>query len=214
MRMALAGVLALAFGAAGGWAQEGPPQYPNLQWVSLFNGRDLTNWAPVGQETWEVSDGAIHGQTVTKNYGYLQTTKKYRDFQLAIRFKCLSDGNSGVFFHTAFKPGTVDVSQGVQFEIDPTIPHHTGGIYGEDGRAWIAWPSPENEAVIRPHDWNEYLLTVQANHYVARLNGVTVMDFTDPKAKLEDGTIALQMHMGGGGNILFKDIFIRELTAR
>ena len=64
-------------------------------------------------------DGAIHGKTVTKNYGYLQTAKKYKSFHLSLRFKCISDGNSGVFFHTAFKPGTVDVSQGMQFEIDP-----------------------------------------------------------------------------------------------
>ena len=184
-----------------------------VKWESLFNGHDLTGWDPVGQEKWEVVDGAIHGQTVTKNYGYLQTVKKYKSFQLALRFKCISDGNSGVFFHTAFTPGTVDVSQGLQFEIDPTVNHHTGGIYG-DGREWIVWPSPENEAVVRAHDWNDYLLIVEGNHYIARLNGVTVIDFTDPKPRSVDGTIALQMHMGGGGDILFKDLMIRDLTIR
>jgi hypothetical protein len=190
-----------------------PLPLPNEQWVSLFNGRDLTGWDPVGQETWEVVDGAIHGKTVTKNYGYLQTSKKYRDFQLSLRFKCVSDGNSGVFFHTAFHPGTVDVSQGLQFEIDPTVHRHTGGIYG-DGREWIVWPSPENEQVIHPHDWNDYFLIVEGNHYIARLNGVTVVDFTDPKPRSFDGTIALQMHMGGGGDILFKDIFMWDLNPR
>ena len=184
------------------------------EWESLFNGHDLSKWEPVGVEKWEVLDGAIHGQTLTKNYGYLQTAGKYKDFELALRFKCVSDGNSGVFFHTAFKPGTVDVSQGVQFEIDPEVGRHTGGIYGEDGRAWIAWPAPENEAVIRPHEWNDYFLMVRGNHYVSRLNGVTLVDFTDPHGKMEDGNIALQMHMGGGGDILFKDIYVRVLSAR
>ena len=37
----------------------------------------------------------------------------------------------------------------MQFEIDRTLAHHTGGMYG-DGRQWIAWPSPENEFVIEP----------------------------------------------------------------
>ena len=125
-----------------------------------------------------MKDGEIHGQAVTKEYGYLQTVKKYKDFHLSLRFKCVGDGNSGVFFHTAFKAGTADVSQGLQFEIDPTLNHHTGGIYG-DGRQWIVWPSPENEYAIHVNDWNDYMLKVEGNPYVARLNGIVVVDFTE-----------------------------------
>jgi hypothetical protein len=186
---------------------------PNEQWIQLFNGVDLTNWEPVGKEKWTVEDGIIHGSTLTKDYGYLQTVKDYKDFQLALRFKCVGDGNSGVFFHTRFKPGTADVSQGLQFEIDPTLNHHTGGIYG-DGRQWIVWPSPENEYVLRQQDWNEYLLMVEGNRYVARLNGVVVVDFTDPSPKSFDGTIALQLHSGGHGNMMFRDIYVRDLSRR
>lgn len=186
---------------------------PNLQWVSLFNGQDLSGWDTVGKEKWEVVDGTIHGQGITKDYGYLQTAKKYKDFHLALRFKCVGDGNSGVFFHTAFKPGTADVSQGMQFEIDQTPTHHTGGLYG-DGRQWIAWPSPEFEFVIHQNDWNDYLLKVEGNHFVARLNGIVIVDFTDPSPRSSDGTIALQLHSGGKGNIMFKDIYVRDLSVR
>jgi hypothetical protein len=186
---------------------------PNEQWVQLFNGTDLTGWEPVGKEKWTVEDGIIHGSTLTSDYGYLQTVKDYKDFHLALRFKCVGDGNSGVFFHTRFKAGTADVTQGLQFEIDPTINHHTGGIYG-DGRQWIVWPSPENEYVLRQQDWNEYLLMVEGNHYIARLNGVVVIDFTDPTPKSFDGTIALQLHSGGKGNMMFRDIYVRDLSRR
>jgi hypothetical protein len=186
---------------------------PNEQWVQLFNGTDLAGWDPVGKEKWTVEDGIIHGSTLTSDYGYLQTTKDYKDFHLALRFKCVGDGNSGVFFHTRFKAGTADVTQGLQFEIDPTINHHTGGIYG-DGRQWIVWPSPENEYVLRQQDWNEYLLMVEGNHYIARLNGVVVIDFTDPTPKSFDGTIALQLHSGGKGNMMFRDIYVRDLSRR
>ena len=186
---------------------------PNEQWVSLFNGKDLANWDQVGKEKWTVEDGIIHGKALTKEYGYLQTVKDYKDFHMALRFKCVADGNSGVFFHTRFKAGTVDVSQGMQFEIDPTANHHTGGLYG-DGRQWIAWPSPENEYVLRQQDWNEFLLKVEGNHYVARLNGVVVIDFTDPTPKSFDGTIALQLHAGGGGDMMFRDIYVRDLSVR
>lgn len=192
---------------------QAPAKLPNLQWVALFNGHDLTDWSPVGHETWDVQDGAIHGRTTTDGYGYLATVKHYKDFHLSLRFKCVADGNSGVFFRTAFKPGTADVSQGLQFEIDPTPTHHTGGIYGDD-RQWIVWPSPENEFVIHEHDWNDYLLTVEGNHYTARLNGVIVIDFTDPTPKSFDGVIALQLHSGGRGEMLFKEIYIRDLSVR
>ncbi|HTS30507.1 MAG TPA: DUF1080 domain-containing protein [Bryobacteraceae bacterium] len=187
--------------------------YANEQWVRLFNGKDLTNWVEVGHERWTVEDGTIHGQGVTKEYGYLRTEKKYKDFWLSIRFKCEDDGNSGIYFHTEFKPGTVDVASGMQFEIDRTLNHHTGGLYG-DGRNWIAWPSPEYEQVMRPGDWNDFLLKVEGNHMVAVLNGITILDFTDPTPKSFDGYIALQLHSGGEGNMRFKDIYVRDMSVR
>jgi Domain of Unknown Function (DUF1080) len=209
-KLARTALLVVIVGAVAA-AQAGTPKLPGEDWVQLFNGTDLTGWVKVGQEQWTVEDGVIHGVAVTKEYGYLMTEKHYRDFHLALRFRCEGDGNSGVFFHTAFKPGTADVSQGLQFEVDCTMMHHTAGIYG-DGRGWVVWPSPENEGVVRKGDWNEYLLKVEGNRYVARLNGVAMVDFTDPTPKSFDGGIALQLHSGGEGNMKFKDIWIRDLT--
>lgn len=194
------------------WAQHTRMKLPNEQWVKLFNGRDLAGWIEVGHEKWTVEDGTIHGQAITKEYGYLKTEKNYKDFELTLRFKCEGDGNSGVFFHTEFKPGTADVSQGLQFEIDQVV-GHTGGIYG-DGRQWIVWPAPEFEGVIHRNDWNDYLLKVIENRYIARLNGIVIVDFTDPTPKSFDGSIALQLHSGGAGNMRFKDIYVRDLSVR
>lgn len=204
----------LLIAVAGLFAQRAAkPILPGEDWIQLFGGKDLKGWVEVGKEKWTVEDGAIHGIAVTKEYGYLMTEKKYKDFHMFLRFKCEGDGNSGVFFHTDFKPGTPDVSQGLQFEIDCQIMRHTGGIYG-DGRQWIVWPSPENELVVRHNEWNEYLLKVEGNRYVARLNGVQMIDFTDPAPRSFDGGIALQLHSGGRGNMWFKDIWIRDLTKR
>lgn len=189
------------------------PKLPGEDWITLFNGKDLNGWVNIGKEKWTVEDGTIHGIAVTRDYGYLQTEKSYRDFQLALKFKCEGDGNSGVFFHTAFKPGTADVTQGLQFEIDCTLMQHTAGIYG-DGRGWLVWPAPENEIVVRRGEWNEYLLRVEGNRYTARLNGVPMIDFTDPKPRSFDGPIALQLHSGGKGDMRFKDIYVRDPGAR
>ncbi len=189
------------------------PKLPGEDWVQLFNGKDLTGWVEVGNEKWLVEDGAIHGMAISKEYGYLRTEKNYKDFHLSLKFKCEGDGNSGVFFHSEFKPGTATVTQGLQFEIDCAIGKHTAGLYG-DGRAWIVWPAPENETVVRHNEWNEYLLKVEGNRYVTRLNGVLMVDFTDPTPKSFDGGISLQLHSGGQGNMRFRDIWIRDLTKR
>ena len=189
------------------------PKLRGEDWVQLFNGTDLTGWSPVGKEKWTVENGVIQGMTLTDGYGYLKTDKPYKDFHLSLKFLCVGTGNSGVFFHTDFKPGTADVSQGLQFEVDCRIGQHTGGIYG-DGRQWVVWPAPENETVVRKGEWNEYLLMVEGNRYVSRLNGVPMVDFTDPRPRSFDGAIALQLHSGGSGHMQFKDIWVRDLTKR
>lgn len=181
------------------------------KWESLFNGRDLAGWRQIGHEKWVVDDGAIYGEGVTNEYGYLATEKTYRDFDLRLRFKCEASGNSGVYIHTAFEPGTPKVIQGRQIEIDRAIGHHTGGIYG-DSKGWIVWPAPELETVIKPNDWNDLRIKVDGNRYVTHLNGVQMIDFTYPSPVATSGVIALQLHSGGEGRMRFKDIFIRDLS--
>lgn len=199
--------------AALAWGQAAKKQPVGEQWVALFNGKDLTGWVKIGNEKWVVEDGAIYGEGITEKYGYLATEKDYKDFHLSLRFKCEADGNSGVYLHTRFKPGTVDVSDGYQVEIDRALNHHTGGVYG-DNRGWMAWPAPEYETVGRPYDWNDMLIMVEANRTRVQLNGVWVLDFTNPAPRSTDGSIALQLHSGGLGKMRFKDIYIRDLSRR
>lgn len=187
---------------------------PGEDWVQLFNGKDLAGWHNVGVEKWTAEeDGVLRGKNTTKFYGYLETAQTYRDFEFSVRFKCVGKGNSGIYFHTKFKPGTVDVSQGGQFEIDCNVTHHTAGVY-DSIKGWLVWPSPDKETVVRQNDWNDYLVTVKGNRYTSRLNGVDMVDFTDPNADFRDGTVALQLHAGGGGEMLFREIWIRDLTKR
>ena len=183
------------------------------KWESLFNGRDLSGWKQIGKEKWIVEDGAIYGEGVTDEYGYLATEKTYRDFDLALRFKCEASGNSGVFIHTTFEPGTPKVIKGRQIEIDRAIGNHTGGIYG-DGKGWIVWPAPELETVIQPNDWNALRIKVEGNRHITYLNGVQMVDFTYPAPGATTGVIAFQLHSGGEGRMRFKDVWIRDLSRK
>jgi hypothetical protein len=63
------------------------PQLPGEDWIQLFNGLDLSGWTKIGKESWTVEDGLLHGKGLTQDYGYLQTEKDYKDFQLSLRFK-------------------------------------------------------------------------------------------------------------------------------
>ena len=205
--------LALSF-AGSSEAQNRPrPRVLGQEWISLFNGEDLTGWKKVGKESWEVVDGAIYGRGITQEYGYLATERSYRDFHLSLRFKCEADGNSGVYIHTVFDGETPRITAGRQVEIDRTLGHHTGGIYG-DGKGWVAWPAPQYETVIRPDGWNDMLIQVEGNRYVVHLNGIQVLDFTYPSPGSEEGPIALQLHSGGQGRMRFKDLYIRDLSGR
>jgi hypothetical protein len=187
------------------------PKTLTPQWQSLFNGKDLTGWKKVGAEKWIVEDGAIYGEGVSTEYGYLATEKSYKDFHLSLRFKCEADGNSGVYLHTAFEGNTPKIIAGRQVEIDRVLGHHTGGVYGDD-KGWLVWPAPELETVIRPYDWNDMLIQVEGNRYIVHLNGMQMIDFTYPSPGATEGLIALQLHSGGQGRMRFKDIFIRDLS--
>ena len=209
MRSALPLIVALCLCPQVAVAQR--PTNFGVEWTQLFNGKDLSGWREVGNEKWQVEDGAIYGEGITKEYGYLATQNKYKDFHLFLRFKCEASGNSGVYLHTAFEPGTAKVIQGRQIEIDRAVGRHTGGIYG-DGKGWIVWPAPELETVIRSDGWNEMLIKVEGNRYVTTLNGVQMIDFTYPSPGATEGVIALQLHSGGEGRMRFKDIWIRDLS--
>jgi len=182
-------------------------------WVSLFNGRDLSGWKTNGSEKWVVDEGTILGESTVGKYGYLTTEKTYRDFNLRLRFKCETDGNSGVFTRSRITGESAQTGpdiEGMQVEVDPT--RHTGGLYESGGRGWVALPTPEGERAIKPRDWNDLEILAQGNHFSTRLNGVQIVDFTDPAPRFTEGVIGLQLHTGGGVKIRFKDIYIQELN--
>jgi hypothetical protein len=180
----------------------------NPAWIALFNGRDLSGWQEHGQEKWTVEDGEILGEALTQAYGYLATTKTYKNFELRAKFKGEGTGNSGIFYHSTLQG--VDI-KGVQVEVDPIPGNHTGGLYESGGRGWLVKPGPEGEAALKPGEWNDISFSVIGNRVVTFLNGVRAVDYRDPAPRYFDGVIALQLHSGGEGRMRFKDLYIREI---
>jgi hypothetical protein len=182
-------------------------------WTPLFNGKDLSGWKKNGDEKWVVDQGTILCESTANKYGYLSTEKTYKNFVLRLKFKGEAEGNSGVFIHsriTGMDPEHGPDIEGMQVEVDPGKGKHTGGLYESGGRGWVAMPTAEGENALKPGEWNDLEVSVQGAHIVTKLNGVTVVEYTDPSPKFADGVIALQIHTGGGVKMRWKDIQVKE----
>jgi hypothetical protein len=178
-------------------------------WRQLFNGKNLDGWKNHGKEKWYVEDGAIVGQAVTEEYGYLATKEKYTDFEVRLKFKAEGTGNSGLFYHSYLDGVKI---YGVQAEIDPTPGNHSGGLYESYGKGWLVQPDETGEKVMRGiGKWNELRLWVKGNHIITHVNGFQTVDFIHEKPRDIEGVIALQLHSGGKAAMRFRDIFIRDV---
>ena len=178
------------------------------QSVPLFNGVDLTGWTIYGTELWYVEDGLLVCESgPDKEYGYLGTVKKYKNFDLTLEFKQGADGNSGVFFRSSIEGTRIT---GWQAEVAPPG-HNTGGIYESYGREWLIKPDPELDKYLKFGDWNTMRLVVNGDLVETYLNGHKMISLRDEKIGKATGIIALQIHSGGGIKVYWRNINIIEL---
>jgi hypothetical protein len=192
-------LLSCFFIATGLFAQKGE---------SIFNGKDLSGWTINGTEKWYVEKGELVCESgPDKQYGYLSTNKKYKNFILTLEFRQEANGNSGVFFRSSIDG--VKIS-GWQAEVAPPN-QHTGGIYESYGRGWLILPKPEDEKVLKFGNWNVYTIKVNGDSVTTWLNGHQMIQLKDEKVGQGEGFIALQIHEGGCIKVYWRNIKITEL---
>lgn len=180
----------------------------NSDWKSLFNGKNLDGWKIHGTEKWYVEDGFLVCESgPDKAYGYLSTEKNFDDFELEVEFLQEADGNSGVFFRSTFEGTKVS---GWQVEVAPPN-HDTGGIYESYGRGWLVQIPDEKENILRMGEWNKLKIRAVGGHVTTWLNGQQMVDINDEKIAEGKGSIALQIHDGGGIKVKWRNLKVREL---
>ncbi|WP_299578934.1 DUF1080 domain-containing protein [uncultured Sunxiuqinia sp.] len=176
--------------------------------VKLFNGKNLDGWKIHGTEKWYVDKGELVCESgPDKAYGYLSTEKSYDDFELEVEFKQEANGNSGIFFRSTFEGTKVS---GWQVEVAPPN-HDSGGIYESYGRGWICQIPDEEEGHLKMGKWNKMKIRLQGGHVTTWLNGHQMCDMTDDKIAEGKGSIALQIHDGGGIKVRWRNLKLREL---
>lgn len=181
---------------------------PEKKAVKLFNGKDLTGWKINGTEKWYVENGELICESgPDKEYGYLTTDKFYKNFDLSLKFKQEANGNSGVFFRSTVTGTKVS---GWQVEVAPPN-HDTGGIYESYGREWLVKIPDEKEGFLKMGEWNTLRIRANGPKVQTWLNGHEMVNFDDEKIGAANGSIALQIHSGGGIKMHWKELMLEEL---
>jgi hypothetical protein len=176
--------------------------------VNLFNGKDLTGWTIYGSEKWYVENGLLIAESgPDKQYGYLATNAAYKNFELSLQFRQEANGNSGVFFRSSIAGTKIT---GWQVEVAPPG-RNTGGIYESYGRGWLIKPDSILDKHLKFGNWNALKIRVENGTVTTWLNGQQMISLTDDKIAAANGSIALQIHDGGGIKVYWRTLKLKVL---
>jgi hypothetical protein len=183
-------------------------------WRTLFDGKDLSQFVPVGTAKWHVEDGVIVGgqDGDPKRSGLLTTKDQFKDLEIELEFMIDEHGkyNSGVYLRN--DPG-IGGRTGYQVNIGRgAAEEYCAGLYTDH---WLA-KGDEHDTIRKKLDWNKLHILAKGAHFEVTLNGQKVVDFTDPNPPekfLQKGVIALQTYgaEGHAGWVKFRNIRVRSL---
>ena len=191
--------------------------------VSLYNGKNLDGWTPKGGHCEFVAkDSTIIGTTVPGSPStYLSTNKAdYQDFVFTAELKWIEDGNTGVMFRADSRPGEGkdegrEIVFGPQAEMEAFSKERywSGGIFGQSDGGWIypMWLE-EHEAArnaMKRDGWNRITISARGETIKTWLNGVPAAHWKTGEYK--QGFFSLQVHSGKSGQVLFRNIKVKEL---
>ncbi len=183
----------------------------------LFEGKTFAGWEG-NLDVFRIEDGAIVAgslkERVPRNE-FLCTKKEYADFELRLKFKLLGKGaNAGVQVRSRRAPK------------DSPHPHEMIGYQADLGEGWWGClydesrrrkvlagpPKEERSKIVRPDDWNEYVIRCEGRRIQLWINGHPTVDYTEPDAQIpQKGLLGLQVHGGPPSEAWYKEIRIKEL---
>lgn len=168
--------------------------------VSLFNGKNLDGWDILKCEA-EVQDGNIF---IKAGNGLLQAKKQYADFVLEWDWKMLGKDkwDSGVYFRYTEIPAKRAWPARYQANLKKGLEGNIDGV-----------KDAVSTGLIKPGEWNTFKLTVKGTHAEMQINGKDAWKTEGITQGPKSGFIALQAEVPGGGQHLFKNIYITELKA-
>ena len=179
------------------WHAQQASGQANAGWVTLFDGKNLDNWTPIGDANWKLEDGVV---VADKGNGFLVSKNSYTDFQIRAEFWVDPDANSGIFIR-ATDPAKVTAANAYEVNIFDKRPDPS---YGTGAIVNVAKPSTFLKAA---NQWNTYDITAKGPQFTVILNGTKTVDGAQD-TKNPSGRIALQY---GAGVLKFRKVEIRQL---
>jgi hypothetical protein len=167
--------------------------------VPLFNGKNLDGWTVLKCEA-EVKDGNMF---IKSGNGLVQSEKKYQNFVLEYEWKALGEDkwDSGVYFRYNEVPKGRPWPKRYQANLLKGKEGDVGGIKGASSKG-----------LLKDREWNKFKLTVRGSKISLMINEKEAWK-GEGLEDLEAGFIAVQAEVPGGGQHLFRNIFITELEA-
>jgi len=183
-------------------------------WISLFDGKTLNGWkANENKDAFVVRDGMIVAQGGRSHLFYVGPVQNanFKNFEFKADVMTTPGSNSGIYFHTQYQE-TGWPAKGYEVQINNSHSdwRRTGGLYAvKDLRQS---PAKDNE-------WFTEHIIVKGKRIIVKVNGKTVVDYTEPEnvsyegmpgRKLSSGTFALQGH-DPKSVVYFKNIMVKPL---
>jgi hypothetical protein len=185
----------------------------NAQWVKLFEGEHLKAWkASENPETFNLTEGAltVHGPRAHLFYDGPLANHNFKDFELKVQIMTFPQANSGLYIHTQFLEKAWP-AKGYEIQVNNSQSdwRRTASLYNIVDVAEVN--TPDNE-------WFELHVTVKGKRIITKINGVTIVDYTEPKTPLRkegqlqrilsSGTIAIQGH-DPNSKVNYKDLMVK-----
>ena len=159
-------------------------------WISLFNGKNFDGWkiGDAKQGKWKIENGNI---VANGPRSHLYTIKEFKNFEFKAEVMTTPGSNSGIYFHTKYQEtGFPPTGYERQVNVSHGDPVKTGSLWGVV--KLYETPAKDNK-------WWEQHIIVRGQNIVVKINGKTVLDYTEPKGvqggrKISSGSFALQAH--------------------
>lgn len=185
--------------------------------IRLTDGKTFKGWVGDTNKTWRIQDGAFVGGSLTNRVPrneFLRTERSFTNFILKLQFKLEgTDGfvNGGVQIRS--QPATRPPNEMIGYQCD-IGDGWWGALYDETRRNKVLIkPKPEDvKKALRPGEWNEYRIHANGPRIQTSINGIVMIDYTEPDAAIPQfGLIGLQVHGGGAALVSYKDITVQVL---
>jgi Domain of Unknown Function (DUF1080) len=179
----------------------------------IFDGKSLNGWkANENTNSWQLKDGLLvcHGER--SHLFYVGDDKPFKNFHFKAEVKTTKGSNSGIYFHTKYQDsGWPKFGYECQVNVSHTDAKKSSGLYAVQD---VADPG------IKDEEWYTQEIIVNGRHIELKINGKTMVDYTEPENKeafsteferrLAGGIFALQAH-DPKSVVYFRNIEVKRL---